>query len=233
VNERSGALVNEGSARARRLLDLGLLAATAPVWLPLMGGLSAASLVAQGRPVLFVQTRPGLHRKPFRLVKFRTMREAPDAHGRPLPDEVRLTRWGRLLRKTSLDELPEVFNVIAGEMSLVGPRPLLMDYLPLYSARQDRRHAVLPGITGLAQVKGRNRLRWEEKFELDVWYVENRSLALDLRILAETVAAVLRGRGIGHGEAATMPRFTGARPPGPAAAPAPGSDPAPVSGSGG
>jgi lipopolysaccharide/colanic/teichoic acid biosynthesis glycosyltransferase len=163
--------------------------------------------------VLFVQVRPGLHGAPFRIYKLRTMRDATDASGRPLPDQDRLTPFGAWLRSTSLDELPELLNVLRGEMSLVGPRPLLMEYLPLYSAEQRRRHEVRPGITGWAQVNGRNALSWQRKFELDVWYVDHRSLWLDLRILALTVGSVLRRENISASGEATMPRFTGATRP--------------------
>ncbi|HTV71964.1 MAG TPA: sugar transferase [Rhizobiaceae bacterium] len=162
-----------------------------------------------GSPVLFRQTRPGLSGKPFLLMKFRTMKNASDASGRPLPDADRLTGFGRFLRSTSLDELPELVNVLKGEMSLVGPRPLLMEYLPLYSAEQARRHEVRPGVTGWAQVNGRNAISWEEKFRLDVWYVDNRSFALDAKILAMTVGRLLTRSGISAEGEATMPRFTG------------------------
>jgi len=165
--------------------------------------------VKLGSPALFRQQRPGLHGRPFMMVKFRTMLDALDAEGNPLPDEVRLTRFGRLLRATSLDELPELWNVLKGDMSLVGPRPLLMEYLPLYSAEQARRHEVRPGITGWAQVNGRNALSWPDKFALDVWYVDNRSLLLDLRILLLTVKKVFVREGISADGHATTSRFTG------------------------
>lgn len=162
-----------------------------------------------GTPVLFRQVRPGRDGRPFTMVKFRTMKDAAGADGRPLPDFERITSLGRFLRASSLDELPELWNVLKGEMSLVGPRPLLMDYLPLYTPEQARRHAVRPGITGWAQVNGRNTLSWEEKFALDLWYVDNRSLALDLRILALTVVKVIRREGVVAATDNTMPRFTG------------------------
>lgn len=162
-----------------------------------------------GSPVLFTQVRPGLHGKPFRMVKFRTMTDARDASGALLPDAQRLTSFGRFLRASSLDELPELWNVLRGEMSLVGPRPLLMEYLPLYSPEQARRHEVRPGITGLAQVNGRNAISWAEKFALDVWYVDHRSLWLDVRILWLTVRKVLVRDGISAAGEATMPRFEG------------------------
>jgi len=165
--------------------------------------------LGMGRPVFFYQTRPGLNARPFRLIKFRTMLEERTSDGVPLQDSERLTNIGRFLRATSLDELPEFLNVLRGDMSLVGPRPLLMQYLPLYTPEQSRRHEVRPGITGWAQINGRNALSWEEKFELDVWYVDNRSLWLDIKILFKTVLLVLKRDGISHGEDATMPRFKG------------------------
>lgn len=162
-----------------------------------------------GSPVLFRQQRPGLNGRPFQMIKFRTMSDARDDSGELLPDADRLPRFGRLLRATSLDELPELWNVLKGDMSLVGPRPLLMEYLPLYSEEQARRHEVRPGVTGWAQVNGRNALSWEEKFALDVWYIDNRSFWLDLKILWLTVMAVLRPRGISQPGQATMERFLG------------------------
>ena len=162
-----------------------------------------------GSPVLFTQMRPGLHGKPFRMVKFRTMTDAWDASGALLPDAQRLTSFGRFLRASSLDELPELWNVLRGEMSLVGPRPLLMEYLPLYSPEQARRHEVRPGITGWAQVNGRNAISWPDKFALDVWYVDNRSMWLDVRILWLTVRKVLVRDGISAVGEATMPKFEG------------------------
>jgi lipopolysaccharide/colanic/teichoic acid biosynthesis glycosyltransferase len=166
-----------------------------------------------GSPVLFRQIRPGLSGRPFEMLKFRTMTDDRDAGGALKPDSERLTAFGRWLRATSLDELPELWNVLRGDMSLVGPRPLLMQYLPLYSPRQARRHEVRPGITGWAQVNGRNALTWPQKFELDVWYVENRSFWLDLRILWMTVMSVLRREGISAAGEATMPAFTGNQSP--------------------
>tara|TARA_Y100000034_G_scaffold104249_1_gene130654 strand:- start:7 stop:615 length:609 start_codon:yes stop_codon:yes gene_type:complete len=162
-----------------------------------------------GSPFLFRQTRPGLHGKPFEMVKFRTMKEAVDAAGNPLPDFERLTPFGQFLRSSSLDELPELWNVLKGDMSLVGPRPLLMEYLPLYSAEQARRHEVRPGVTGWAQVNGRNTLSWEDKFKLDVWYVDNRSFWLDIKVLFLTVKKVLIRDGISADGEATMAKFTG------------------------
>ncbi|ATA52824.1 sugar transferase [Variovorax boronicumulans] len=164
-----------------------------------------------GSPAFFRQTRPGMHGRPFNMVKFRTMTDARGADGELLPDADRLTPFGRFLRASSLDELPELWNVLKGDMSLVGPRPLLMDYLPLYSTEQSRRHEVRPGITGWAQINGRNALSWDEKFKLDVWYVDNRSLWLDIKILRLTVRKVLVRDGISAVGEATMPRFTGSR----------------------
>jgi sugar transferase EpsL len=168
--------------------------------------------VRMGSPVLFRQVRPGLRGEPFELVKFRTMLDALDRDGAPMPDAERLTPFGRWLRSTSLDELPTLWNVLRGDLSLVGPRPLLMQYLPLYSPREARRHEVRPGITGWAQVNGRNALTWPQKFELDVWYVENRSFWLDLRILWMTLLVVLRREGISAQGEATMSPFTGSDP---------------------
>lgn len=165
-----------------------------------------------GSPVLFCQVRPGLGGKPFRMVKFRTMRDALDAQGNPLPDHQRMTPFGSFLRASSLDELPELWNVLKGDMSLVGPRPLLMEYLPLYSSEQYRRHEVRPGVTGWAQINGRNALSWEEKFKLDVWYVDNCSFWLDLKILFLTVKRVIRKDGISAAGEATMSKFSGNRP---------------------
>lgn len=162
-----------------------------------------------GSPVLFKQTRPGLNGKPFEMIKFRTMKDATDIQGNPLPDSKRLTPFGQKLRSTSLDELPELWNVLKGDMSLVGPRPLLMEYLPLYNSEQARRHDVRPGVTGYAQVNGRNAISWEQKFALDTWYVDNQSLWLDLKILAKTVKQVLIKDGISAAGEATMSKFTG------------------------
>jgi lipopolysaccharide/colanic/teichoic acid biosynthesis glycosyltransferase len=165
--------------------------------------------VKLGSPVLFRQARPGMAGSAFEMAKFRTMTDAKDASGELLPDADRLTGFGQFLRSSSLDELPELWNVLKGDMSLVGPRPLLMEYLPLYSERQARRHEVRPGITGWAQVNGRNALSWDEKFELDVWYVENRTLWLDIKILFLTVWRVLKKDGIAHDGEVTMKRFKG------------------------
>jgi len=161
-----------------------------------------------GSPIIFRQTRPGLRGEPFQMFKFRTMKNSCDSNGKLLPDDVRLTNFGRFLRSTSLDELPELWNVLKGEMSLVGPRPLLMEYLPLYSPEQARRHEVKPGITGWAQVNGRNAISWEDKFQLDVWYVDHQSLLLDLKILFLTIKLVFQRHGISAAGEVTMPRFT-------------------------
>lgn len=162
-----------------------------------------------GSPVLFRQQRPGLNGKAFTMVKFRTMRDAIDKNGNPLPDSERITAFGNFLRSTSLDELPELWNVLKGEMSLVGPRPLLMEYLPLYNQEQMRRHEARPGVTGWAQINGRNAISWEEKFKLDVWYVDNQSFWLDIKILILTVKKVFIRDGISADDHVTMPRFTG------------------------
>ena len=164
-----------------------------------------------GSPVLFRQTRPGLHGKPFEMIKFRTMKDATDKEGNALPDSERLTEFGKKLRASSLDELPELWNVLKGDMSLVGPRPLLMEYLPLYNAEQAKRHNVRPGVTGYAQVNGRNSLSWEDKFKLDTWYVEHQSLWLDMKILLKTVKKVIIKDGISADGEATMTKFTGSR----------------------
>lgn len=168
--------------------------------------------VRLGSPVFFRQLRPGLKGKPFRMVKFRTMSELVDEGGAPLADSQRLTRLGSILRMYSLDELPELWNVLRGDMSVVGPRPLLMEYLPLYSPDQNRRHDVRPGLTGWAQVNGRNAISWEQKFALDIWYVDHRTFWLDLKIIVLTVIAVLRREGISAAGEATMPKFTGGGP---------------------
>jgi len=164
-----------------------------------------------GRPVLFRQNRPGLNGRAFELLKFRTMTDARDDRGQVLPDEKRLTGLGRLLRRTSLDELPQLVNIIRGDMSLVGPRPLLMEYLDRYTEEQSRRHTVKPGITGWAQINGRNALSWEDKFRLDVWYVDNRSIWLDIKILLITIWKVLRGEGISQEGHATAQPFRGSK----------------------
>lgn len=199
------------SARLKRALDVVGAATGLVATAPVMAVVAAAVRVDLGSPVLFRQQRPGLGGAPFQMMKFRTMRDAVDSSGRALPDGERLTRLGKLLRATSLDELPELWNVLRGDMSLVGPRPLLMQYLGRYSATQRRRHEVRPGITGLAQVSGRNALSWDDKFALDVRYVDEWSLGLDLSILLRTVRAVVRRDGISHGGDATMPEFMGSQ----------------------
>ena len=193
----------------KRLMDLILTVPALLLLWPVLLVLAVLVRVNLGSPVLFRQVRPGLHGRPFTILKFRTMRDAAGPDGRPLPDAERLTRFGCFLRSTSLDELPELLNVLVGDMSLVGPRPLLTQYLERYTPRQARRHEVRPGITGWAQVNGRNALSWEDKFELDVWYVDNRTLALDLRILWLTLASVLRREGVCQPGHATMEEFMG------------------------
>jgi lipopolysaccharide/colanic/teichoic acid biosynthesis glycosyltransferase len=197
------------SYRGKRAFDLGLVLLTSPLWVPMLFAVAVAVRLRLGSPVFFRQTRAGLNDRSFQLLKFRTMTDDGDSGGQPLPDEKRLTPFGRWLRSTSLDELPELVNVLRGDMSVTGPRPLLVQYLPLYSSDHRRRHHVRPGLTGLAQVSGRNSLSWAERFDLDVWYVDNASLRLDLNILARTVATVLGHKGIGAPGEATMPYFTG------------------------
>jgi lipopolysaccharide/colanic/teichoic acid biosynthesis glycosyltransferase len=195
--------------KVKRAFDL-LVASVALLLLsPLLLLLALLVRLFLGSPMLFRQTRPGLDAKPFEILKFRTMRDALDTDGQPLPDAQRLTRFGRFLRASSLDELPELWNVLKGEMSLVGPRPLLMEYVPLYSKEQQRRHAVRPGITGWSQVNGRNALSWDEKFAFDIWYVDNVSMRLDLKILLLTVASIVRREGINASADVPMPKFTG------------------------
>ena len=193
----------------KRLLDIIIAAAALVLLSPVLLLLAWQIRRKLGTPVLFRQVRPGRGGIPFVMYKFRTMRDAADENGRPLPDAERLTPFGRKLRAASLDELPELWNVLKGDMSLVGPRPLLMEYLPLYNAEQRRRHLVRPGITGWAQVNGRNAISWPEKFRLDVWYVENRSLLLDMKILFLTVKKVLGRSGINSEGEATAAKFTG------------------------
>lgn len=193
----------------KRFVDIAIALLAILFLAPLM--LLLAWLVRRnlGSPVLFRQMRPGLRGRSFIMVKFRTMRDALDANGTPLPDAERMTPFGKFLRSTSLDELPELWNVLKGDMSLVGPRPLLMEYLPLYSPAQARRHEVRPGVTGWAQINGRNALTWEEKFELDVWYVDHQTLWLDLKILLMTVKKVFVREGISAAGEVTMSRFAG------------------------
>lgn len=193
----------------KRLFDLSVAVVVIFFLWPVLLVIAILVRVRLGAPVFFRQVRPGLHGKPFEMVKFRTMLDARDAQGNLLPDAERMTRLGRFLRSSSLDELPELWNVLKGEMSLVGPRPLLMEYLPLYSDEQRRRHEVRPGITGWAQVNGRNALSWDEKFKLDVWYVDNQSFWLDVKILFQTVKKVLVKDGISADGEATMYPFRG------------------------
>jgi lipopolysaccharide/colanic/teichoic acid biosynthesis glycosyltransferase len=196
----------------KRLFDIlaasiGLLLLSLPFLI-----LGILALIKFSKLPIFIQVRPGLHAKPFKMIKFRTMTNECDSEGNLLPDSQRLTSFGRFLRTTSLDELPELWNVIKGDMSLVGPRPLLMEYLPLYTEEQARRHDVRPGITGWAQVNGRNAISWEEKFKLDVWYVENQSFFLDVKILALTILKVIKREGISAQGEVTMTKFTGSKP---------------------
>lgn len=195
----------------KRAFDLLAAAILLLLFSPVIATVAILVRLKLGKPVIFRQRRPGLGGKPFTMTKFRTMLDAVDRQGRALPDSERLTAFGRMLRSTSLDELPELVNVLRGEMSLVGPRPLLMHYLPLYSSEQARRHAVRPGLTGWAQVNGRNALSWDEKFALDIWYVDHRTFLLDLRILWMTARKVLFRDGISAEGEATMAPFTGNR----------------------
>ena len=203
---------------AKRLFDILVAGSLLAVLWPVMVLVAFAVRINLGSPVLYAAVRPGRSDRPFRMFKFRTMTEARDVTGSLLPDEQRLTRFGRWLRATSLDELPELWNVVIGDMSLVGPRPLLVSYLEHYSPEQRRRHLVRPGITGWAQINGRNAIDWEEKFKHDVWYVDNRSFWFDLKILALTFGTLLRREGISAPDHATMPMFRGN------AKPAPGAD---------
>lgn len=204
-------MVSRRTLVIKRGFDIFVASLLLLVLAPVMGVLALIIWLTMGTPVLFKQVRPGLHGKPFIMYKFRTMTNAQDAQGNLLPDEQRITSLGRFLRSTSLDELPELWNVLKGDMSLVGPRPLLMEYLPLYTPEQFRRHEVKPGITGWAQINGRNALTWEERFAFDVWYVEHISLALDISILLRTLWKVLTREGIAHPGSETMPKFTGSK----------------------
>ena len=195
----------------KRLLDI-IIASIALILLsPLYFYVAHKVKKNLGSPVLFRQVRPGLHGKPFEMIKFRSMKDAVDAQGKPLPDSERLTPFGKMLRSSSLDEMPELWNVIKGDMSIVGPRPLLMEYLPLYNQEQAKRHLVRPGMTGHAQVNGRNAISWEEKFKLDTWYVENQSIWLDFKIMLKTVKKVLAKDDINEAGEATMTKFTGTK----------------------
>ncbi len=193
----------------KRLLDITVSAAALFFLAPLLVVLAVLVWFKLGSPTLYRQTRPGCRGKPFELIKFRSMLDAYDAQGNSLPNAERMTPFGNFLRHSSLDELPEFWNILKGNMSVVGPRPLLMEYLPLYSAHQRRRHDVPPGLTGWCQVNGRNALSWDEKFDLDVWYVDNASLVLDIRIILMTVSKVFRREGITHEGDVAMPRFRG------------------------
>ena len=195
----------------KRILDV-VIASTALVLLSPVYALVAYKVKKNlGSPVLFRQTRPGLYGQPFEMIKFRSMKDALDTAGNPLPDSERLTPFGKMLRATSLDEMPELWNVIKGDMSIVGPRPLLMEYLPLYNSEQAKRHEVRPGITGYAQVNGRNAISWEKKFELDTWYVNNQSFWLDFKIMLKTVKKVLAKDDISAEGEVTMQKFTGTK----------------------
>ncbi len=200
-----------GTIELKRLLDAVSALLLLFLCLPVMLLTALAVRIAMGSPVLIRQIRPGLHAKPFAFLKFRSMTEARNEAGELLPDADRMTPFGTWLRRSSLDELPQLINVLKGDMSLVGPRPLLMEYLPLYTPRQALRHQVRPGITGWAQINGRNAISWESRFELDVWYVENRSLLLDLKILMLTVARLFQRGDVSHAGHVTMPRFTGSK----------------------
>jgi len=191
----------------KRTADIFLSAFALVLLSPAVLLVALINVKVHGLPVLFSQVRPGLNEKLFRMYKFRTMTNERDVHGELLPDEVRLTSWGKFLRSSSLDELPELWNVLKGDMSLVGPRPLLPEYLDHYSIEQKRRHEVRPGVTGLAQVQGRNELNWEEKFSFDVTYVDDCSLKLDLKVIAKTVMLVLKREGINTADGAAMPKF--------------------------
>jgi sugar transferase EpsL len=193
----------------RRAVDILMALVGIVVLSPVLLVIAVAVRISMGKPVLFTQVRPGRHGAPFRIFKFRTMRECSEDRGAGYADAERLTPLGSLLRKSSLDELPELFNVLIGDMSIIGPRPLLMEYLELYSPEQARRHEVRPGITGWAQVNGRNAISWEQKFALDVWYIDHRSFLLDLRILWLTIVSVVQRRGISQPGSATAERFSG------------------------
>lgn len=197
----------------KRLLDIVIASSALVLLSPVYAFVAYKVRKNLGSPVLFRQVRPGLNGKPFEMIKFRSMKDAVDAQGNPLPDSERLTPFGQMLRSSSLDEMPELWNVLKGEMSIVGPRPLLMEYLPLYNEQQAKRHNVRPGITGYAQVNGRNAISWEKKFELDTWYVENRSLWLDFKIMLKTVQKVLSKDDISAEGEATMSKFTGTSEP--------------------
>lgn len=193
----------------KRLFDITAAAAALFILSPIILVVALLIRWKLGSPVFFRQTRPGLNAKPFNMIKFRSMLDAYDESGQLLPNDKRLTRFGKLLRSTSLDELPGLWNVLKGNMSLVGPRPLLMEYLPLYNERQARRHDVRPGVTGWAQVNGRNAISWEDKFDYDIWYVDNKSFFIDVKILLLTIKKVFVREGISHAGDVAMPRFKG------------------------
>ena len=193
----------------KRLFDIVVAGASLIVLAPILWLVALLIRTKLGKPIFYRQTRPGLHGKPFEILKFRSMLEAYDENGDPLPNAQRMTSFGQFLRSASLDELPELWNILKGDMSIVGPRPLLMEYIPLYSKQQRRRHDVPPGLTGWSQINGRNAISWEEKFELDVWYVQNASFLLDLKIIVMTFIKVLRRDGISHAGDVAMPRFRG------------------------
>ncbi len=197
----------------KRLLDIVIASSALVLLSPVYAFVAYKVRKNLGSPVLFRQVRPGLNGKPFEMIKFRSMKDVVDTQGHSLPDSERLTPFGQMLRSSSLDEMPELWNVIKGDMSIVGPRPLLMEYLPLYNREQAKRHNVRPGITGYAQVNGRNAISWEKKFELDTWYVENRSLWLDFKIMLKTVQKVLSKDDISAEGEATMSKFTGTSEP--------------------
>lgn len=194
---------------AKRLIDLSLALSGLVVLFPVMAVVALLVRINLGAPVIFSQTRPGYLGKPFKIYKFRSMSNAYDEKGVLLPDNLRLTRFGRLLRSTSLDELPNLWTIIKGDMSIVGPRPLLMEYLPLYDSQQAKRHLVKPGLTGWAQINGRNAISWNEKFALDVWYAENVSVWLDIKIIVITIKKIIMREGISAEGEATMSKFTG------------------------
>jgi sugar transferase EpsL len=202
---------SRGRAAAKRFVDLALLVLTSWLWIPMLLLTALTVWLFMGPPIIFAQRRSGLGGRQFTLYKFRTMTDSRDAQGNLLPDEYRVTRFAARLRASSLDELLTLLNVLLGHMSLVGPRPLLPEYLPLYTPEQSRRHEVKPGVTGWAQVNGRNAISWDEKFKLDVWYVDHQSLVLDLRILLLTVLSVLRARGVSQAGHVTMQPFRGSR----------------------
>ena len=195
----------------KRVLDIAIASTALVILSPVYAFVAYKVWKNLGSPVLFRQVRPGLYGQPFEMIKFRSMKDAVDLQGNPLPDSERLTSFGKMLRSSSLDEMPELWNVIKGEMSIVGPRPLLTEYLPLYNAEQAKRHNVRPGMTGHAQVNGRNAISWEEKFKLDTWYVENQSLWLDFKIMLKTVKKVLAKEDISAEGEATMTKFTGSK----------------------